>query len=140
MSAIFLVAGNELMWPSMVYIENKVCDDNLVRFKMDSSTLTGAIIMNTAQNHKSIVSAPRMVIDSTSCVHGIICTNGNVQVSGRVNGTVALRGFFFYLSPTFYIDWLKDAIIDHSILEEDFPVPIGIGKMSQFQIVSWEFE
>jgi hypothetical protein len=35
------------------------------------------------------------------------------------------NAFYFYYSPTIYINWIKDAVINRNILDSEYNMPLG---------------
>lgn len=82
----------------------------------------------------------RVVIDTSATVRGALYTNGQTQLQGTVLGSVLTHQFYFYESPTDYINWIKDANIDVNQRPDRFIVPMGFRVNPTYTIVDWREE
>lgn len=82
----------------------------------------------------------RVKVDPESTVRGAIYSRGQTELEGTVLGSVLTRQFYFYESPTSYINWLKDATIDLFQRPENYITPLGFSDSAKYAVVDWEVE
>jgi hypothetical protein len=70
-------------------------------------------------------------------VVGLVYSTNRTSISGTVDGMVMTDHFYFYESPTTYINWLKNARIDRTTLPEDFKIPVAFTNEPRFEILQW---
>ena len=79
----------------------------------------------------------RVKVDTNASVRGAVYNAGQTELLGSVFGSVVTHQFYFYESPTSYINWLKDVIIDVSQRPDNYVLPIGFSDSTQHKIVDW---
>ncbi len=79
----------------------------------------------------------KVKIDTNAIVRGSIYNNGQTELSGKILGTAMTYQFYFYESPTTYVNWLKDVTIDVSQRPENFILPIGFTDSAKYTILDW---
>ncbi len=93
----------------------------------------GTVIMiNTAVD--SDKRSYRLKIEDNAKVRGLIYTPHYTHLSGNVDGTVMTNYFYFYKSPSSYINWLYDVLIDRMVFSENFVIPVGMKTASDLHI------
>ena len=68
-----------------------------------------------------------LVVEEGGTVRGAVYAGRRAEVSGRVWGTLLARQFFFYRSPSTYVDWLADAEVRVGERPDGLVVPVGAG-------------
>ncbi|HEX9916998.1 MAG TPA: hypothetical protein VGB16_04600 [candidate division Zixibacteria bacterium] len=76
-------------------------------------------------------------IKSNADFYGIMYSSGYVTIEGEAFGCINTHRFYLYKSPTTYINWLKDALIDRSKLNKEMILPIGLDNSSGLEIVKY---
>lgn len=147
-SGQFLSRGNirirdnaYLEYPSLVF-SNKEFNDaentDVIRF-MGQSSIDGTVLypIRTNRINQGLL---KVKIDEGATVRGAIFTQGQTELEGEVLGSVLTRQFYFYESPTSYINWMKDSKIDITKRPANYVVPIGFGDptLIQYDILDWE--
>ncbi len=82
----------------------------------------------------------RIVIGKDAVVRGGIFNPYETELHGSVYGSVLTSRFYFYQSPTRYINWLLDAKIDVQLRPESFHVPLLFNPKPDLAVVSWDVD
>lgn len=127
-----------LQYPSLVYsskeffrggdrdvitIQHRSIVDGTVIYPFKSSSFTQDLF--------------RIRVDTNATVRGSIYNNGQTELLGKVSGSVLTQQFYFYESPTSYINWLKDVTINVNQRPENYVLPLGFSDSTNFAILDW---
>ena len=130
-----------LEYPSLVYTEKEFGErenSNVIRI-MGQATIDGSIVYPIRARGINQASL-KVKLDAGAKVRGGIFSLGQTELQGEVLGSVLTNQFYFYESPSAYINWLKDANIDITQRPAQYVVPIGFGapKEIQYQVLDWK--
>ncbi|XWN37318.1 MAG: hypothetical protein ROO71_00050 [Balneola sp.] len=128
-----------LTYPSMVYTSTSTFlgEQQEVIHLQDESTVDGTLVYpieTGAFNQEQF----RIKIDENALVRGSVYNQGQTELDGTVFGSVLTKQFFFYESPTTYINWIKDTEIDITQRPQEFIVPIGFSDSTKYVILDWK--
>lgn len=101
----------------------------------DGSKIEGTVIMHRAAStsmDKAVVS-----LAPGATVVGGIYTDAYLTLDGTVDGYVRAFDLYFYDSPTTYLGWMRQGLIDRTLLPNGFLKPIGISKEETSKVLSW---
>lgn len=128
-----------LTYPSLVYTSTTTFlgEQEEVIHLQDESVVDGTLIypIETGSFNQEQF---RIKIDEKALVRGSIYNQGQTELAGTVYGSVLTKQFFFYESPTTYINWIKDAEIDITQRPQDYIVPIGFSDSTKYIILDWK--
>lgn len=128
-----------LTYPSLIYTSTTTFlgEQQEVIHLQDESTVDGTLVypIETGRFNREQF---RIKVDENALVRGSIYNQGQTELAGTVFGSVLTKQFFFYESPTTYINWIKDAEIDISQRPQDFIVPIGFSDSTKYVILDWK--
>ncbi len=128
-----------LTYPSMVYTSTTTFlgEQQEVIHLQEESTVDGTLVypIETGRFNREQF---RIKIDENALLRGSIYNQGQTELTGTVYGSVLTKQFFFYESPTTYINWIKDAEIDINQRPQDFIVPIGFSDSTKYVILDWK--
>lgn len=135
---IELSGTSYLRYPSLVYSssETYLGDEKEVIHLKDQSAIDGMVLYpveTRAFNQEQF----RIKIDEGATVRGGVYNVGQTELDGSVFGSVLTRQFYFYESPTTYINWLKDAEVDYSKRPQNYVIPIGFSDSTKFELLDW---
>lgn len=135
-----LISGRTyLKYPSVVYI--KGATENGIRkgrLEVIGSSIVEGTMMIPAPGEVISQDESRLVVGEGATVRGSIYNTGQTELHGEIFGSVLTLQFYFYHSPTSYINWLKDASIDINRRPENFVVPLGFSDQRKFEILTWD--
>ncbi len=134
------VSGNSyLQYPSVLYTSMEFFDGNepeVIKIS-DQAVLNGTIIY-PVENNIATRELFRVKVGKSATVRGGIYTLSQTELEGNILGTVATNQFYFYESPTTYINWLKDVSVDVTGRPENYIMPVGFSDTTQFGILNWQ--
>jgi hypothetical protein len=136
------VAGAELPYPTLLFVFGRTVDDERrgeIRLRGGAAVDGIALYPRDPIGHDA--DRGRLVVEEGAIVRGFAWSAHQAEIAGTVRGGVATRQFYFYASPTAYIDWLRDATIDAPARPGPFHLPLGFADASTPEVVafrSWE--
>lgn len=81
----------------------------------------------------------KIFIDEKSVVQGVIYSENNAEILGKVKGAVYTYNLYYYHAPTEYINWLVNLNIDRTELNKSFLLPIGLGDKRKLKVLREEW-
>jgi hypothetical protein len=124
-------------YPSVIV--NTVNTSNLKELN-SHITLINSIVNGTIIQNNSIVgqvnNKSKITIDKQSKVQGIIYSDNNVELSGKLYGSIYTYNFYYYSQPGEYINWLVDVNINREKLDAWFLLPEGFKSKNNYEIIS----
>ncbi|WP_421774274.1 pilus assembly PilX N-terminal domain-containing protein [Gracilimonas sp.] len=127
-----------LNYPSMIYTDQELSPDRqeIIIDIRDNAKVDGTVVypVSTTNFTSGLF---RVRVSDQAVVRGGIYTLGQTELEGTVLGSVLTQQFYFYESPSSYINWLKDAEIDFSGRPENYVVPLGFSEHPEYQILDW---
>jgi|GEM_PF-1266599 len=144
----FISSGNivlqdsvRLDYPSVVYCCGSV-KDNTIRGLVslqDRSTVRGAVILcPDTEKLSDKRDETQMKIDQNAKLVGVLYSTHSTELHGTVFGNVSTGAFYLYVSPTTYVNWLQDSMIDRLKLPKSFLMPLHFSKNPNLGILVWE--
>lgn len=135
--AIRVSGTAHLAYPSVLYIAGEAAEEGGRIRITDRASVSGTII------HPRLADAPRghaghIRIDEHAQVRGLIFNGHETEVHGTVYGSVLTHQLYFFISPTNYVNWLRNATIDRTQLPLSFVVPLQFSKTPMLSILRWE--
>ncbi len=134
---ISLSGKNYLRYPSLLYVKPDIQGSiKTGTINVKNETLIEGVIMISdivdaiVTDEKTLIS-----IGEGVTLKGAVYNTSRTEMSGTVYGTVMTNQFYFYNSPTTYLNWLKDAQINIADRPSPFAVPIGFSEEAEFEIL-----
>lgn len=127
-----------LLYPSLVYSSKEFSNagkGEVIDIR-DQAVVDGMLIYPLQPNSFNRERL-KIRIGPQAIVRGGIYTRGQTELLGTVYGSVLTDQFYFFESPTSYINWLKDVTIDVNQRPEDFILPIGLSDITHYSILDW---
>jgi len=106
----------------------------LINSKVDFS---GIICVYVAQNYKGKAKKPQIRIEEDAHVQGQVYCNGYIEHKGAIEGSLWCDGFLLYRASGLYENYMLDAIIDMTQLNEYFTGCDLTGLNNPYKIVKW---
>ena len=130
-----------LEYPSTLFTTGRIFENEILGSIVltDRAQVTGSVILddtglaadNTLRRRTSVL------IDRSAKLTGVLYSTNQTTIHGQVIGSVITDHFYLYVSPTTYINWLKDAYIDRPGLGEGFKLPLLFDRRPELEIVTW---
>jgi hypothetical protein len=129
--SVVIGSGTYLEYPSMICLmgdEDQITDRGVIRLG-DDVVLDGTALIPPKETIRS-EDQRRVVIPASALIRGAVYSHARTELHGRVEGTVQTRQFFFFDTPTYYINWIRNSTVDVGGRPETFVLPYGIGSRS----------
>jgi hypothetical protein len=136
--SILIDSGVTMTYPSLLCSfasDSSGSDRQNIQLKGDSR-VEGTVILSSSL-FEPIQMKARVTIDPNASITGSLYSSGNVTLDGRVSGSVLVRDFFFYESPTNYIGWIRSGIVDREKLPRGFMIPPGFSDVLNLRVLDW---
>lgn len=121
--------------PSLAYVERP---DGRVRLSGTAHIDGWVLVPNTSDDVSN--RDPEVVVSDSASVRGALYNVATTELHGTVLGSVLARRFAFYQSPTHYVNWVKDAVVDVTRRPAPFVAPFGFDASPRPQIITWSNE
>lgn len=135
---IILSDNSYLKYPSVVYL-NAPVNKGIRQGKLllEGQSIVDGTLIIPAPNKILTEDKTRLIIGNQATVRGGIINTGQTELHGQVLGSVLTMQFYFYRSPTTYINWLKDVTINVTKRPKNFTVPLGFAQERRYHILAW---
>jgi len=118
--------GTKLEYPSIVGLVSKKVWNAENEFQIGPDVeIEGAIFLANDIAEEIGRKRHKLLFEKSTRVKGFTYSDNYTELQGSVYGTVMTNTFHFYLSPTIYINWIKDAEINRSALDREFYYPLA---------------
>jgi hypothetical protein len=101
----------------------------------EGARIEGAVMMHRA-NATSMDKAVITLAAGATVVGGIY-TDAYLTLDGTVDGYVRTFDLYFYDSPTTYLGWMRQGVIDRTQLPHGFLKPVGISRNDTLEVLTW---
>jgi len=128
-----------LKYPSLLYLET-VSEETVRKGKIEltgRSRIDGIVIVPPPEAGRT-EDRMKLTVGKEALVRGAIYNGARTELHGKILGSVSTFQFYFYHSPTAYINWIKDTRIDLSGRPSNFVVPLGFGKNENYRLLDWK--
>lgn len=101
----------------------------------EGARIEGVVMMHRA----NVTSMDKAVITlaAGATVVGGICTDAYLTLDGTVDGYARTFDLYFYDSPTTYLGWMRQGVIDRTQLPHGFLKPVGISRNDTLEVLTW---
>lgn len=126
-----------LDYPSVLYVAGEAADEGGGIRIRDQAIVNGTLV------HPPLVEPPiqhagRIRIDEAATVRGLVFNGHETEVHGTVYGSILTHQFYFFVSPTNYINWLRDATVDVTERPAAMLVPLQFSVAPRLRVLQWE--
>ena len=108
-NSISVADSSHVPYPSLAYVTG---DPSVAHVSVDSSSSLDGTIAFRKDRDQRLPQRANVVVAGGARVRGAILNDAATDAGGRILGTVVTEAFYFYSSPSSYINWLRDAAID----------------------------
>ncbi|MFV1883206.1 MAG: hypothetical protein ACMZ7B_01755 [Balneola sp.] len=127
-----------LQYPSMVYSSKESYQGGEREvINITGRSIIDGLVLYSSKTNLFTQDLLRVKIDTDATVRGGVFNAGQTELLGTVLGSVVTHQFYFYESPTSYINWLKDITIDVSQRPPSFVIPLGFADSTKYELVDW---
>ena len=130
-------AAAYLAYPSVLYVtgERVVPDGSIV--VEDGAVIDGTLIY-PPMDPRPEVRRGRVRIQPAAQVRGAIFNAHETEFHGTLYGALLTRHFYFYESPTSYVNWLKDAVVNVEERPANYLLPLGFSPAPRLAVLRWD--
>lgn len=128
-----------LLYPSFVYVHSWVEDgakQGTIALRANS-IVDGVLLLPDVQqvitNDQSLIT-----IDEHALLRGGIYNTSRTELNGTVEGTVQTHQFYFYQSPTNYLNWLRNSDVNVHQRPSPFTIPLGFSIRPNFMLLDYK--
>lgn len=129
-----------LDYPSVIYCSGRL-HENTLRGQIalqNMAVVKGTVILNPKiENLRDKRDETSVYVGKNSKLIGVIYSNHYTVLDGTVYGNVSTKEFFLYVSPTTYLNWLRDATVDRSKLPGIFLMPLFFSERPRLNVMNW---
>ena len=79
----------------------------------------------------SVEFPPTVLIDTATTLTGYVLSHALADIRGTVHGSVVTERFDYYLPPTTYVNWVRNAVIDRLKMTYSMPLPLLTSTRNQ---------
>lgn len=134
--------GVHLEYPSLLYVEGWMDDSGEMQDRYGGPARNGWIEMQSGAwiDGMAVYPSPKnaaafeadvgtIVLREGATVRGALYSAARAELSGTVHGSVLTKTFYFYRSPTNYVNWIDGGTVDVTRRPSGFCTPIGFDGM-----------
>ncbi|MEM6647919.1 MAG: hypothetical protein AAF730_16870 [Bacteroidota bacterium] len=133
---LHLGAGVRLDYPSVVYVDGRAVDAQ-GRIHLEEDVVVNGMLMHPPQPARPQQAAARIRLAEGSLVRGAVYNGLETEVHGLILGHLWSYQFYFFETPTNYINWLKDVTIDVTQRPQAFALPPLFSPSPHLEVVRW---
>lgn len=134
---ILLQPHTHLTYPSLLYVSMRSAPRGTSIIVEDNAIVEGLIIRPPFALEPTDTRG-RILIAPTAIVRGALFNAHETEFHGTLYGTLLTHQFYFYDSPSSYVNWLKDATIDVEERPTPFLLPLQFSATPRLAVVRWE--
>lgn len=134
------IEGAQFNYPSIIClnVNDSVVSKQNNMINIKNSVINGSILLMTKTAGLSN-NRTKIKVDKESKVQGLVYSENNIELLGKVLGTVFAYNFWYYKEPTEYINWLINVKVDRTKLDKWFLLPTVFSNQGKYQILKEEW-
>lgn len=127
-----------LQYPSVLYMQSRIEGNRRKgRIELAQSSVLDGLALLPLPEIALVDDEALIVVGDNASIRGGIYNTAKTELHGSIFGSVITFQFYFYNSPTAYINWLKDNTVNISQRPDHFTVPLGFSNGDSFEILDW---
>jgi hypothetical protein len=134
---VLLADSTYLRYPSAVYISGAASSFG-GRIELGGRAVFDGSLIHPSVDPPPDIPAGRIVIRDSATVRGAVFNGLETEVHGTVLGSVVSHRLYFYSSPTNYVNWMKDAVVDVRQRPNTFFLPVAFSETPRVAVLRWE--
>ena len=130
-------AGVYLEFPSVLYVtgERVIPGGSIIA---EGGAVIDGTIIHPSMDPEPDVRRGRVRIQPAAQVRGAIVNAHETEFHGTLYGALLTRQFYFYESPTSYVNWLKDAVVNVEERPANYLLPLGFSPTPRLAVLRWD--
>lgn len=126
-----------LEYPSVLYVTGKGAEFGGAIEINNQSVMNGTVV-HPSLEPEPLVPAGRIVVADSARVRGGVFNMHQTELHGTVYGSVLSHQFYFYDSPTSYVNWLLDVNIEPDERPIKYLLPLRFNEYVRLGVVAWD--
>lgn len=126
-----------LSFPSLLYAAGEAVPGRAGIVVADRAAVDG-LLLQAPRKAPSEQLHGHVVIGTGATVRGAVYSAHETELHGTLYGSLVAPRLYFYASPTGYVNWLRDAVIDVSQRPGGLVVPLGFGASPRLAVLAWQ--
>ena len=115
----------QIKYPSVIgLISNQFWPDNTLLSIGQNAEVNGFVFIHNFIDANRIFKYT-LNVDASAIVNGVTYSDMYTELRGLINGCVLTDAFYLYEKPTIYINWMKNAMINRTIINNDIILPLS---------------
>ena len=106
---------------------------SFISIQSQSKIIGSVFILSEVQNFRKPV---KLLIEKESVVHGLVFSQGQTELKGRVNGSIFTQSFYLKTASSVYQNHLLNAEITNQLPKEFIPIPL-LESSNKIKIIQW---
>ena len=126
-----------LRYPSVLYVTGEAAETGGGILVEEDAVVNGTILHPPIDPLPAIAQG-RIIVEPAAVVRGTIFNAHETEFHGELYGSLLTRQLYFYESPTSYINWLKDTVVDVDERPIKYVLPLRFSLMPRLAVLNWE--
>lgn len=130
-------ASAYLVYPSMLYVTGEAIAEGRTIWLEAGAAVNGTVVHPPVSPEPDIPRG-RVVIEDGALVRGGLYNAHETEFHGTLLGSLLTYQFYFYESPTSYVNWMKDSRVDVSERPIQYLVPLQFREAPELVAFHWD--
>jgi hypothetical protein len=126
-----------LRYPSVLYVTGEAAETGGGIFVEDGAVVDGTIV-HPPLDPPPAIPRGRIVVEPAAQVRGAVFNAHETEFHGACYGALLTHQLYFYESPTSYVNWLKDAVVEVDERPIPYVLPLRFSLTPRLAVVNWE--
>lgn len=135
--SVHVAAEAYLDYPSVLYVAGEAAEQGGGITVEDDAVVNGTLVHPPLGTEPAIPQG-RIIIEPAAQVRGAVFNAHETEFHGTLYGALLTHQLYFYESPTSYVNWLKDAVIDVSERPIKYLLPVGFARVPRLAVLRWD--
>lgn len=134
---VHVAAEAYLDYPSVLYVAGEAAELGGGITVEDDAVVNGTLIHPPLDSDPAIPQG-RIIVEPAAQVRGAVFNAHETEFHGTLYGALLTHQLYFYESPTSYVNWLKDAVIDVGERPIKYLLPICFARAPRLAVLRWD--
>lgn len=122
---ILMADRSRLLYPSMLYLDAEhEAVDSSTGIRLVSAGLLEGTVVTYCDKRTTDTELPLLRAAPCTTLRGYILSQGELDAQGKIFGSIVTRQFGFRVSPTTYVNWVRDIHVNRTMLDFEPALPV----------------
>ncbi len=126
-----------LDYPSVLYVTGEAAEQGGGILIEDGAVVNGTLVHPPLDAEPAIPQG-RVIVEPAAQVRGAVFNAHETEFHGTLYGALLTHQLYFYESPTSYVNWLKDAVIDVDERPIKYLLPLRFALAPRLAVLRWD--